>query len=93
MKKIIALLLSAVLVLGLMAGCGKEDNKETHPSQEPSGTVGERNENNAGSEASQPDSESSSGDLTPDLPVTDGDLDYESLPSLPASDGDLDTDA
>ena len=69
MKKLIALLMAAVLVLSLMAGCSKKEEKGTTPD---------------GNTAS-------SGDLDPDLPATNSDL--ETDPSLPASNGDLNPDS
>ncbi len=85
MKKWIATLLSAVLVLGLLAGCtGKDGGDQT--------TDGSF-DNQAASQPSVPSGSAdaaSSGDLnapTESLPVTDGDIQTE--PQLPASDGDL----
>lgn len=39
MKKLIALLMAAVLVLSLMAGCSKKEEKETTPNGDPTTTA------------------------------------------------------
>lgn len=85
MKKLIALLMAAVLVLSLMAGCSKKEEKETTPNGDPTTTADVQ-------PGTTPDGNTaSSGDLDPDLPATNSDL--ETDPSLPASNGDLNPDS
>ena len=89
MKKLIALLMAAILVLSLMAGCSKKEEKETTPNSadvQPSGS------SDSSTPGTTPDGNTaSSGDLDPDLPATNSDL--ETDPSLPASNGDLNPDS
>ena len=89
MKKLIALLMAAVLVLSLMAGCSKKEEKETTPNGDPTTTADVQP--SGSSDSSTPGNTASSGDLDPDLPATNSDL--ETDPSLPASNGDLNPDS
>lgn len=94
MKKLIALLMAAILVLSLMAGCSKKEEKETTPNADPTTTESIQPSDGSGSSTpgTTPDGNTaSSGDLDPDLPATNGDL--ETDPSLPASNGDLNPDS
>ena len=91
MKKLIALLMAAVLVLSLMAGCSK---KEATPNGDPTTTadVQPSGSSDSSTPGTTPDGNTaSSGDLDPDLPATNSDL--ETDPSLPASNGDLNPDS
>lgn len=85
MKKCMALLLAAVLVLTLMAGCGKKEEKD------PSGQSSNLETAPSNGDTTPNGGAASSGDLDTDLPATSGDM--ETDPSLPASNGDLDPDA
>ena len=76
MKKLLALLLVAVLALSLMTACGDGDTENTTANQTSSTDV--------------TDDVASNGDFVPEeLPATNGDLTYD-YSDLPASDGDLD---
>ena len=85
MKKRMALLLAAVLVLTLMTGCSKKEEKD------PSGQSTPSEQTPSNGDTTPNGGTASSGALEPDLPATNGDL--ETDPSLPASNGDLDPDA
>ena len=94
MKKLIALLMAAVLGLSLMAGCSKKEEKETTPNGDPTTTadVQPSGSSDSSTPGTTPDGNTaSSGDLDPDLPATNSDL--ETDPSLPASNGDLNPDS
>lgn len=76
MKKLLALLLVAVLALSLMTACGDGGTENTTANQTSSTDV--------------TDDVASNGDFVPEeLPATNGDLTYD-YGDLPASDGDLD---
>lgn len=80
MKKLFALLLATVMLLACLVACGKEATDETDSTQSANAIESTGETNGNGDPAS-------SGDITVDLPATDGDLETE--PSLPATDGDL----
>ncbi len=80
MKKLVALLLAAVLVLGLMTACGKENN-------DPDWSSG-NSERPQQTQPQQTEEVASDGEIET-YPATDGDLDDFDYSTLPASDGDL----
>ncbi len=89
MKKWIALLLTVVLVVCLMAACGGKDSDET--TANPTGTNVTTGGNATPPGGSGTEDVVSGADLYTDetLSATDGDLDVD-YGTLPASDGDLD---
>ncbi len=78
MKKLLALLLAAVLVIGLMAACGKENN-------DPDWSSGN---SQIPQQTQQTEEVASDGEIET-YPATDGDLEEFDYSTLPASDGDL----
>ena len=94
MKKLFALLLAAVLVVGLMTACGSEGSDETTNTTESGAIVegptnGTSGDDKPTGESTESETVVSGANLTEEtLPATNGDLDYDGS-DLPASDGDL----
>ena len=78
MKKLLALILTTVLLLGLMTACGKDNN-------DPDWSSGN---SQAPQQTQQPEDVASDGEIET-YPATDGDLEEFDYSTLPASDGDL----